>query len=102
MQDLGSSQRWLRRIFSSGTRRRAVRLKSTDVLEEHVASNFTVEEWAKEGGSMKQVINHSCTYYLLHVSIALGLFFYPGDGSDMFLRNVDLLSSDYTALYARR
>jgi hypothetical protein len=31
----------------------------------------------------------------------LGLF-YPEDGSDMFLRNVGWLSTDYTALYPVR
>jgi hypothetical protein len=32
----------------------------------------------------------------------LGSFFDPDDGGDMFLQNVDLLSTDYTALYPRR
>jgi hypothetical protein len=32
--------------------------------------------------------SHSCAYCLLHVSISLGLFFDPGDGSDMLLRNI--------------
>jgi hypothetical protein len=32
----------------------------------------------------------------------LGLFFYPEDGGDMSLRNIGLLSTDYTALYPRR
>jgi hypothetical protein len=31
-----------------------------------------------------------------------GLFFDPEDGSDMFIRNVGWLSTDYTALYPRR
>jgi hypothetical protein len=35
-------------------------------------------------------------------AISLGLFFYPEDGGDMFLRNVGWLSTDYTALYPRR
>jgi hypothetical protein len=33
------------------------------------------------------------------VGIKLGAFFYPEDGSDMFLRNVGSLSPDFTALY---
>jgi hypothetical protein len=32
----------------------------------------------------------------------LGLFFGTADGSYMFLRNVSLLSTDYTALFPRR
>jgi hypothetical protein len=31
----------------------------------------------------------------------LGLFFYPEDGGGMFQRIVDLLSRDYTTIYAR-
>jgi hypothetical protein len=36
-----------------------------------------------------------------HAGFFLGLFFDPEDGGDMFLRNVGLLSTDYTALYPR-
>jgi hypothetical protein len=32
---------------------------------------------------------------LFHSGFLLGLFFYPEDGGDMFLRNVGKLSSDY-------
>jgi hypothetical protein len=32
----------------------------------------------------------------------LDLFFDPENGSDMFLRNIGQLSTDYTALYSRR
>jgi hypothetical protein len=35
-----------------------------------------------------------------HAGILLGLFD-PEDGGDMFLRNVGLFSTDYTALYLR-
>jgi hypothetical protein len=38
---------------------------------------------------------------LLHVDFLLGLFFDTEDEGDMFLRNVGLLSVDYTALYPR-
>jgi hypothetical protein len=31
-----------------------------------------------------------------------GLFFCPEDGGGMFLRNIDLLSTDYSALYPGR
>jgi hypothetical protein len=37
-----------------------------------------------------------------HAGFLLGLFLYPEDRGDMFLRNVGLLSTDYTALYSRR
>jgi hypothetical protein len=37
-----------------------------------------------------------------HSGFLFSLFFNPEDGGDMFLRNVDLLSTDYTALYPRR
>jgi hypothetical protein len=37
-----------------------------------------------------------------HTNFLLGLFLDPDYGRDMFLRNVDWLSSDYTALYPKR
>jgi hypothetical protein len=36
-----------------------------------------------------------------HAGFFLGLFFNPEDGGDTFLRNLDWLSADYTALYPR-
>jgi hypothetical protein len=39
------------------------------------------------------------TCYLSHTSFLLGLFLNPEDGGDMFLRNFERLSADYTALY---
>jgi hypothetical protein len=36
-----------------------IRLKSTDVSEEHVASNFSAEEYAKQVNSVKQAAS-SC------------------------------------------
>jgi hypothetical protein len=38
----------------------------------------------------------------VHAGFLLDLFFDLEDGGDMFLRNVGLLSRDYTALYPRR
>jgi hypothetical protein len=38
---------------------------------------------------------------LLHVRFLLGLLYHPGDGGDMFLRNVGWLSLDYTSLYPK-
>jgi hypothetical protein len=48
-----------------------------------------VEEQAKKAVSMKH-------------SFLIGLFFYPEDKSNMFLRNIALISTDSTALYPRR
>jgi hypothetical protein len=39
---------------------------------------------------------------LLHTGLLLGLFFDIEAGGDIFLRNIDLFSTDYTALYLRR
>jgi hypothetical protein len=39
---------------------------------------------------------------LIHAGFLLVLFFDPEDGGDMFLRIIDYLSTDYTALYPRR
>jgi hypothetical protein len=40
--------------------------------------------------------------YLLHTGFLLRLFFYPEYGGSISLRNVDRLSTIYTALYPRR
>jgi hypothetical protein len=45
-------------------------------------------------------VRNSCRVPL--VGFLPSLFFDPEDGGDMFLRNVDLLSTDYTALHPRR
>jgi hypothetical protein len=37
-----------------------------------------------------------------HAGFLLGLFFYPEDEGEIFLRNVSLLSMDYTASYPRK
>jgi hypothetical protein len=39
---------------------------------------------------------------LLHAGFLIGLFYDLENGGDIFLRNVGLLSTDYTALYPRR
>jgi hypothetical protein len=56
-------------------------LKSTDVLEEYVASICRAEEEA---------------------IFLPSLFFDPEVGGDMFLRNVGIRPTDYMALYSRR
>jgi hypothetical protein len=38
----------------------------------------------------------------IHIGFLIGLFFYPEDGGDMFLRIVVWLSMDYTAFCPRR
>jgi hypothetical protein len=43
---------------------------------------------------MKEVTNSA--------GFLLGFFFDPEVGSDMFLRNISLPSTDYTALYPRK
>jgi hypothetical protein len=50
----------------------------------------------------KRMGNQKGCKYLLHAGFFLGLFFEPEDGGYMFIRNVGLLSADYTALYRRR
>jgi hypothetical protein len=37
-----------------------------------------------------------------HAGILFGILFSSEDGSDMFLRSIGLLSTDYTMLYPRR
>jgi hypothetical protein len=39
------------------------------------------------------------TFYFLYASFFLRLFFYPEDGSEIYLRNLGCLSTTYTALY---
>jgi hypothetical protein len=55
LYDLRFSQRWLRRVLSSGVKRHGVRWNPTDVSEEQVAYIFKVEEYVKHETSMKQV-----------------------------------------------
>jgi hypothetical protein len=40
--------------------------------------------------------------YLLHAGSCLTYYSNPEDGSDMFLRNIGRISTDYTALYPKR
>jgi hypothetical protein len=50
-----------------------------------------------EAGS-KQSLLH--IFSLFHAGILLGLFFFnPEDGTNMFLRNANYFSANYTALY---
>jgi hypothetical protein len=55
---------------------------STDASEEHVATIFGVEEYAKQETDLNQVASRGTE-----------------EGGDIFLRNVGWLSTDYTALY---
>jgi hypothetical protein len=66
---------------------------STDVSEEHIASIFRVEKInpAKKNSVQADGKLVSCWTY----------FFDPENGGEMFLRNVDWRSTDYTALYPR-
>jgi hypothetical protein len=74
-----------RNIMESWRVLSSVRLKSTDVSEEHVASIFRIEEYAEQ-----------------ETSIKAGSCFDPEDGGDLFLSNVGWLSTGYTALYPRK
>jgi hypothetical protein len=58
-------------------------LKSADVLEEHVASIFRVDEKTEQEKRVKTGGKQS-----FHTGSQFDLFFYPEDGGDMFLRNV--------------
>jgi hypothetical protein len=46
------------------------------------------------------IMGHKAAWYLLHADFLLSLFSDPEDGGKL-PRNVGLLSTDYTALYAR-
>jgi hypothetical protein len=67
-------------------------LKVNDISEKRVAAVFRVEKEPEQETRLA-----TC----FHAGFLLG-FFYPEDGGDIFLRYVDSLSSDYTALYPRR
>jgi hypothetical protein len=84
MWDLRFPQRWLWSVSSSGIWRRVVRLVSTDVSEEHIASIFRIEEISSA--------NQRASRWLAESE----------DGSDMFLQNVCWNSTYYTASYPRR
>jgi hypothetical protein len=47
-------------------------------------------------------IKQSTVCSLFYSGFFLGLFFHTQDGGDIFLRNIDWLSTDYTALYPKR
>jgi hypothetical protein len=46
--------------------------------------------------------NASSNFYLHHAGFLFGLFFDPEDDGNIFLRNVDYHSTDYTSLHPRR
>jgi hypothetical protein len=48
------------------------------------------------------LLGSSSVCYLVHTGFLLGFFFDLQDDVDVFLRNVGLLSMDYTTLYRRR
>jgi hypothetical protein len=45
---------------------------------------------------------NTIAYYLRHADFLLGLFYDREDGGDMFLRNIDWISKDFSSLYTRR
>jgi hypothetical protein len=55
----------LRRVLSSGIKRRVVLWKSTDVSEVHVASIFRKEEYALEETNMKQAASQDSHFRIL-------------------------------------
>jgi hypothetical protein len=65
-------------------------VRSIDVTEEHVTSNFRVEEQTeqqtgmKAGGKLQVAPLPTC----FHAGSLLHLFFEPEDGSDMFFRKI--------------
>lgn len=69
----------VRSVLSSGISSQAVRWKSFDILDGHVASNFRVEGplWSR----YKQVRASTC--YILHAGFLLGPFVNPEDGGDV-------------------
>jgi hypothetical protein len=54
------------------------------------------------GRRISQASNQSSAFCLLHAGSLFGIFFDIEDGTDIFLRNVGWLSTEYTALYSRR
>jgi hypothetical protein len=59
----------------------------------------------KVHGSLQREWRSNLTALLaacFHAESFLGLFFYPEDEGEMFLRNVNCLSKDHMALYPRR
>jgi hypothetical protein len=57
---------------------------------------------SKNKPSKKQRESRAMCATCSHSGFLLGLLFDPEDGGDIFLRNVGLISTDYTALYPRR
>jgi hypothetical protein len=65
------------------------------VSEEHIAFVIRVEERDEQKSTVKAGGQQRLAGFLL------GLFFDPEDGGNMFLRNVYLFSTDYTAFNPR-
>jgi hypothetical protein len=64
-------------------------------LEEQIISIFSFKDKANEETSMEHNLLPASCWFLL------GFIFSPEDGSDLFLRNLSLLSQDYMVLYPR-
>jgi hypothetical protein len=75
-------------------------------MKHHAMKTYgRVEVWIKEllkGTIFWDIIQGALLATCFHAGFLLSLFFDPEYGGDMFLRNVGLLSTHYTALYARR
>jgi hypothetical protein len=76
-------------------------MEAPNILIEFLSVSFTLPKqkgyfkiWSSRNGESK-------TSFLLHADFSLGLLLNPDDGGDMFHRNVDWLSSSYTALHPR-
>jgi hypothetical protein len=74
----------IKRVLSSGIQHCNL-VKLTDVLEEHLASIFSVKEQAKQETSMVQ----SSACCLLYAGFLLGLLLDPENGGDMFSKMLD-------------
>jgi hypothetical protein len=80
---------------------------SASAVNQHAHSMYiqsiTISYGAKHFHSLsyliRNVLQADCfTCHLLHAGSFLGLFFYPEDGGDTFLQNVNWLSTDYTII----
>jgi hypothetical protein len=58
--------------------------------------------WQRINRAEKSVKAGGKLSHLFHSGFLFSLFFDPEDGGDMFVRNIGLLSTDYTTLFPRR